>query len=63
MEGFLVRRWRGPRWEEGITQMAKWIKSGEIKIKETVINGFEKTPEAFIGMLNGENFGKMIVKV
>ena len=62
MEGFLVPRWQD-RWEEGITQMAEWIKSGEIKVKETIINGFEKTPEAFIGLLKGDNFGKMVVKV
>ena len=62
MEGFLVNRWAGERWNEGITQMAKWIKAGRIKPKETIIKGFDKTPEAFIGLLTGDNIGKMVVK-
>ena len=61
MEGFLVLRW-GDRWEEGIKSMATWIQEGKIKARETVVTGFEKTPEAFIGMLKGENTGKMVVK-
>ena len=61
MEGFLVHRW-ATRWNEGIISIAQWIKDGKIKVKETVVNGFENTPAALIGMLNGENTGKMVVK-
>ena len=50
------------RWQEGILQMANWIKEGKIKYDETIVDGFEKMPEAFIGLFTGSNIGKMIVK-
>ncbi len=62
MEGFLVGRWMD-RWDEGITKMAEWISTGNIKTEETILTGFEKMPEALIGLLTGVNTGKMIVKV
>jgi len=43
--------------------MGKWIAEGKIKWKETIIDGIENAPRAFIGLFNGENLGKMIVKV
>jgi hypothetical protein len=39
------------------------VKSGEIRYKEDIIDGLESTPTAFIGMLNGQNFGKLLVRV
>lgn len=63
MEGFLVNRWLGERWFEGIMQMKLWLDAGQIKYKETVTNGFENMPQAFIDVLRGKNFGKAIVKV
>jgi NADPH-dependent curcumin reductase CurA len=43
--------------------LGKWIAEGQIKWKETIIDGLENAPRAFIGLFNGENFGKMVVKV
>jgi NADPH-dependent curcumin reductase CurA len=43
--------------------MGKWIAEGKIKWKETVVNGIENAPKAFIGLFKDENFGKMIVKI
>jgi len=43
--------------------MAQWIKEGKLKYREQIVEGFENTPRAFIGMLQGENTGKMLVKV
>ena len=43
--------------------MGKWVAEGKIKWQETIIDGIENAPEAFIGLFNGENLGKMIVKV
>ncbi|WP_374381705.1 NADP-dependent oxidoreductase [Dongia sp.] len=40
-----------------------WLKSGAIKYREDVVHGLEKAPEAFIGLLKGRNFGKLVVKV
>jgi len=43
--------------------LGKWIAEGKIKWKETVIEGIENAPKAFIGLFKGENFGKMLVKI
>ena len=45
------------------TDMGKWLREGKIKWKETIIDGIENAPEAFIGLFKGENIGKMIVKL
>ncbi|XP_069141165.1 prostaglandin reductase 1-like isoform X1 [Argopecten irradians] len=60
IEGFIVMRWL-PRWAEGEKAMGQWIKEGKIKFKETVYKGFEKMPEAFVGLFDGANTGKAIV--
>ena len=44
-------------------QMGEWIKSGKLKYREDIVEGIDKAPRAFIGMLRGENFGKMLVKL
>ncbi len=62
MEGFLVGRWAGPEWAESVKELAQWIREGKVKAKETVVDGFEKTPAAFIGLFSGDNTGKMVVK-
>ncbi len=61
-EGFLVFQF-ADRFREGIAQMAQWIKEGKLKYREEIVEGFENTPRAFIGVLKGENTGKMLVKV
>ncbi len=61
MEGFIVSRWQS-RWGEGIAQMAQWLKEGKIKYREDIVDGFENTVRAFIGLLQGDNTGKMLVK-
>ncbi|XP_037083302.1 LOW QUALITY PROTEIN: prostaglandin reductase 1-like [Pollicipes pollicipes] len=63
VEGFIVSRWdKEDLWQKGVQQMAAWIRDGKIKVQETVTEGFEKMPQAFIGMLQGENTGKAVVK-
>uniref|UniRef100_A0A8D8F6X4 Prostaglandin reductase 1 n=2 Tax=Culex pipiens TaxID=7175 RepID=A0A8D8F6X4_CULPI len=61
-EGFSVHRWTD-RWLEGIGQNLKWIQEGKLKYRETVTEGFENMPKAFIEMMKGGNIGKAIVKV
>ncbi|MGH9737575.1 MAG: NADP-dependent oxidoreductase [Candidatus Acidiferrales bacterium] len=61
-EGFLVYNF-AKNFPEGIAQMAKWIKEGKIKYRETIVEGFESAPRALIGVLSGENTGKMLVKM
>ena len=56
-------RWlHSGRWDEGLSQMASWLREGKIINKETFVDGFENLPTAFIAMLSGENIGKMIVR-
>ena len=43
--------------------MQKWILNKKIKWKETVTQGIENTPQAFIDLLDGKNIGKMLVKL
>ena len=51
------------KFEPALKQMGEWITSGKLKYREDVVNGIDKAPRAFIGMLRGENFGKMLVKL
>jgi NADPH-dependent curcumin reductase CurA len=62
VEGFLVFNF-AHRHEHARQRMAGWIRTGQLKYKEDVVDGLEKAPEAFIGMMTGENFGKLIVRV
>nr|XP_049699944.1 prostaglandin reductase 1-like [Helicoverpa armigera] len=51
------------RQPDGHKQLFKWIKSGQLKAREHVTEGFENLYDAFVGMLKGENFGKAVVKL
>jgi NADPH-dependent curcumin reductase CurA len=62
VEGFIVTRFQD-RFAEGIQQMAQWIAEGKLRYQEEIVEGFENTPKAFIGLLEGKNTGKMLVKV
>jgi NADPH-dependent curcumin reductase CurA len=62
MQGFLVSDYAA-RFGEAIPRLARWVMNGDIRYRETVTEGLENAPRAFIGMLNGENRGKALVKV
>lgn len=62
MQGFLVSDHRA-RWSEFRTTMAAWLKNGEIRYREDIVDGIEAMPRAFIGLLNGANRGKMLVRL
>lgn len=62
MEGFLVFEY-ADRYQEGLTQMARWLKEGKIKYREQFAEGIENVPSAFIGMLGGANIGKQLVRI
>ena len=40
-----------------------WIQDGSLKYRENVVEGFDNAPAAFIGLMNGANFGKLLIKV
>lgn len=62
IQGFLITDFKNS-YQEGISQLSEWIKTGRLKYAETVMDGFEKLPEAFIGLFEGKNLGKMIVQI
>jgi NADPH-dependent curcumin reductase CurA len=62
MKGFIVTNYIN-RFGEGMAQLAQWFTSGQLKHAETIVEGFENTPHAFIGLFSGENLGKQIVKI
>ena len=43
--------------------MSAWIADGRIKYREDVVEGLENAPAAFMGLLEGRNFGKLVVRV
>lgn len=61
MQGFIVSNYQS-RFSEGIVELSQWIKQGKLSYKETIMNGFDQLPEAFIALFAGRNTGKMIVK-
>ena len=46
-----------------VREVGGYLKEGKLKTRETVIDGLSRAPEAFMGLLRGENFGKLVVKV
>jgi NADPH-dependent curcumin reductase CurA len=62
MEGFLVSDY-AHRFGEAVPRLARWLAEGRIHHTEDVVEGIERTPEAFLRMLRGENRGKQLVKV
>jgi NADPH-dependent curcumin reductase CurA len=45
------------------TDMGRWIGEGKLTWKETVLDGIENAPRAFLGLFAGQNFGKMLVRL
>lgn len=46
-----------------LREMGAWVKDGRVRYREDVVDGLENAPEAFIGLLEGRNFGKLLVRV
>ncbi|MFL5025458.1 MAG: NADP-dependent oxidoreductase [Microvirga sp.] len=62
IRGFIQREFHAQR-PAFYREMAQWIAEGRVKYQEDIVDGLESAPEAFIGMLEGRNFGKLIVQV
>ena len=63
MKGFIIYDDYGHRYEEFATDMHQWVSEGKIKYKEHLLQGLENAPAGLNDVLNGRNFGKMVVKV
>ncbi len=59
---FLVGEWV-PEYPEAITTLSGWIEQGRLVYRESIAEGLENAPRAFIGLLRGENLGKQLVKI
>jgi NADPH-dependent curcumin reductase len=62
IRGFIQREFSDQR-PAFYRDMAGWIAEGRVKYKEDIVRGLESAPEAFIGLLEGRNFGKLIIEV
>jgi NADPH:quinone reductase len=62
MQGFIITQY-AQRFGEGVRELGNWLTEGKLKYAETIVDGFDNTPKAFIGLFKGENLGKQIVKV
>lgn len=63
VQGFIVFDDFAPRYSEFAAAMQGWIAEGKIVYREDVVDGLENAPQAFVGMLRGDNFGKRVIRV
>ena len=63
MRGFIIFDHYAERYADFSRDMQGWLADGRVKYREDVTEGLENAPEAFIGLLEGRNFGKLVVKV
>ncbi|RXG28640.1 NADP-dependent oxidoreductase [Leeuwenhoekiella palythoae] len=62
MQGFIVSNYAS-KFEEAIAQLAEWLKQEKLVYTETIVEGFENIPQAFLDLFDGKNKGKMIIKI
>lgn len=62
MQGFIVSNY-ADKFPQAMKQLSTWLGEDKLNYKETIVEGFENTPQAFLDMMDGKNKGKMIVKV
>jgi NADPH-dependent curcumin reductase CurA len=62
MQGFIISDHLS-LYPEFLAEVGGWLRSGRIKREETVVEGIENAPEAFLGLFSGDNLGKMVVRL
>lgn len=62
LQGFIMSDYKSV-WSQAVAELTQAVKDGKLKYRESVAQGLERAPQAFIGMLKGENFGKQVVKL
>ncbi|NVM88064.1 hypothetical protein FHT32_001703 [Variovorax sp. SG517] len=62
IEGFIVSE-HMEVWPEALTELGTLVATGKLKPRESIAQGIESAPEAFLGLLKGRNFGKQLVKL
>ena len=62
LEGFIVSE-HMDQWPAALTELGALVAAGKLRYRETIANGLDAAPDAFLGMLKGKNFGKQLVKL
>src|SRR4029453_3624171 len=62
MQGFLIWDYEH-RYQEAIARLSAWIRSGQLRYREEILEGLESAPDAIAGLYRGENLGKRVIKV
>jgi NADPH-dependent curcumin reductase CurA len=62
VEGFIVID-HFDKFPAFLAEVGPWVRDGKVAYRETVVDGLEHAPEALLGLLSGENIGKMLVKI
>lgn len=63
MQGLIILDHYGERFDAFRRDMREWIDAGQVKVREDMVDGLENAPAALIGLLEGKNFGKLVVRV
>lgn len=63
MQGFVITDHYGERFDAFRRQMLAWLEAGAVRLREDRVDGLEHAPDAFIGLLQGRNFGKLVVRL
>jgi len=63
LQGFIIMQDYGHRIHEFHEEMGKWVKEGKIHYREQLVDGLDNAPDALFGLLEGKNFGKVVVRL
>jgi len=63
LRGFIQTEFVAELMGEFLSSATAWVREGSLKYREDVVDGLENAPAAFIGMLEGKNFGKLLIRV
>jgi len=63
VRGFIQTEFREKHWDAFQREMPGLVKDGSVKFREDIVDGLENAPEAFTGLLNGKNFGKLLIRL
>jgi NADPH-dependent curcumin reductase CurA len=63
LQGFVILDHYATRYADFRRDMGAWVAAGKVRMREDIVDGLENAPAAFIGLLEGRNFGKLVVRV
>ncbi len=63
MQGFIIFDDYAHRYGEFAQEMGEWLAQGKMQYREHLVDGLDQAPEAFMGLLEGKNFGKLVIQV